>query len=187
MPLFQCTTVLAVGLSVILLFPTRVARGARHRTAAKSEEASVEPRSREVPYSCAVTQPPEPAFVPPPPYPDKVREGGFWFGSEKLWTRLRTDGVWHGVHTQTGYGDKLFLFSVDFDVKKTEGLRLTVTGRRRDAGAPPFIANAECCSSDMTRHYPFVVAGVDIPTAGCWEITAENQGDKLSFVVWVSP
>jgi len=31
-----------------------------------------------------------------------------------------------------------------------------------------------------------MVAGVFIPTLGCWEITGDYKGDKLSYVVWVA-
>jgi hypothetical protein len=32
----------------------------------------------------------------------------------------------------------------------------------------------------------FMVTGMELPTAGCWEITAEYRGAKLSYVVWVA-
>src|SRR6266540_3454085 len=32
-----------------------------------------------------------------------------------------------------------------------------------------------------------ILVGVDFPTLGCWEITGEYAGTKLSFVVWVAP
>jgi hypothetical protein len=30
-----------------------------------------------------------------------------------------------------------------------------------------------------------MLVGVYVPTPGCWEITGEYRGEKLSFVVWV--
>lgn len=30
-----------------------------------------------------------------------------------------------------------------------------------------------------------MLTGVHVPTPGCWEITGDYEGDKLSFVVWV--
>jgi len=30
-----------------------------------------------------------------------------------------------------------------------------------------------------------MLAGVYVPTPGCWEITGEYRAEKLSFVVWV--
>jgi hypothetical protein len=32
-----------------------------------------------------------------------------------------------------------------------------------------------------------MLVGVEMPTAGCWEITAQYDVDELTFVVWVAP
>ena len=32
-----------------------------------------------------------------------------------------------------------------------------------------------------------MLTGVYVPAPGCWEITREYDGNKLSFVVWVEP
>jgi hypothetical protein len=32
-----------------------------------------------------------------------------------------------------------------------------------------------------------MLTGIDIPGVGCWEITGDYEGDKLTFVVWVVP
>jgi hypothetical protein len=32
-----------------------------------------------------------------------------------------------------------------------------------------------------------MLVGAYVPTSGCWEITGEYKGEKLSFVVWVQP
>jgi hypothetical protein len=31
-----------------------------------------------------------------------------------------------------------------------------------------------------------MLVGIDIPAAGCWEITGQYKGTTLSFVVWVA-
>jgi hypothetical protein len=31
-----------------------------------------------------------------------------------------------------------------------------------------------------------MVAGIFIPTLGCWRITGHYRGEELSYVVWVS-
>jgi len=30
-----------------------------------------------------------------------------------------------------------------------------------------------------------MLTGIDTPTVGCWKITGDYKGEKLSFVVWV--
>jgi hypothetical protein len=32
-----------------------------------------------------------------------------------------------------------------------------------------------------------MIAGVDIPSPGCWEITGDDGGENVKFVVWVAP
>jgi hypothetical protein len=63
---------------------------------------------------------------------------------------------------------------------------LTVTGRRLDAEAPPLLASI----ATNAYHPDFgaaMLAGVSVPTLGCWEITGHYQGHELSFVVQVAP
>ena len=62
--------------------------GAIHDFAA---EAAVS-RSAKSSDSCPVTKPPLMAFIPPSPYPTELSAESFWFGTEKLWTELLTDG-----------------------------------------------------------------------------------------------
>jgi hypothetical protein len=45
------------------------------------------------PESCPVTAPQEPVFQPPAPNsPESPYPGGFWYGSNALWTLLPNDG-----------------------------------------------------------------------------------------------
>jgi hypothetical protein len=62
------------------------------------------------------------------------------------------------------------------------GAELIITGQRLDANAPPLEAEAPCC-------YPtrFRATGLYFPTEGCWEVIAQAEARKLSFVVWVEP
>jgi hypothetical protein len=60
---------------------------------------------------------------------------------------------------------------------------LKVTGRRLDGFAPPLLTLA------ATNAFPgpagAMLTGVYVPTPGCWQITGDYEGQKLSFVVWV--
>jgi hypothetical protein len=160
----------------------------------RSPQASPNP-----PDSCPVTKPPWMAFIPPSPYPTEVSADSFWFGTEKLWTELLVDGTWKGLPVWTAaeqgkneddsyrptgpaFRNKLVWWHEGYDWRTDDPL--TVTGKRLDAPAPPLYGRA---SNGWTNdsHHPFMVAGIFIPTVGCWQITGDYKGDRLSFVVFV--
>jgi hypothetical protein len=55
-----------------------------------------------------------------------------------------------------------------------------------DASAPPLHASK---ATNAFAHdiQSAMLVGVDVPTAGCWEITGRYGGHELSFTVWVAP
>jgi hypothetical protein len=147
--------------------------------------------SSDVPKTCPLTKPPDPAFVPPSPYPKEADSHSFWFGTEKLWTRLPTDGTWRGLPHYTPsdptFRQKLFFWRLGYSSRSGLKPRLTMTGRRLDASAPPLEADEANAGWQQDQEHPFMVTGVNFPTLGCWELTADYQGDRLTFVVWVAP
>jgi|SRR5580765_4410326 hypothetical protein len=156
--------------------------GSTQRAAFKSKSES--PRD-----SCPITQPPSKPFVPPAPYPNKITADSFWLGSENLWTRRSKNGLWFGYWTtnlELGkhkiYFDKVFWWRKGYDWRVESPPQLKVTGKRLDAPAPALYAGQ---TQPAFIKIPAMVSGVDIPTVGCWEITGEYKGDKLSFVVRV--
>ena len=128
--------------------------------------------------------------MPPASYKLDDDALGFWFGTEKLWLELPKSGVWEGWRgPEPGKGPrsgpltaKLFWWSVDYNPRRDGNPDLTVTARRLDGEAPPVLANEahNAIGSAMSD-------GIFLPTPGCWEITGEYKGQKLSFVVWVTP
>ena len=145
------------------------------------------PQQRSVPPASCRTVPPKEPFTPPAPY--ELGDGGFWLGSEKLWTALPKSGVvWGWAPRGPGHPDltaKTFWGSVNFNWKTEYPPELKVTGKRLDGGAPSLMANR------ATNAFPgpaaAMLVGVYVPTPGCWEITGEYKGEKLSYVVWVPP
>lgn len=143
------------------------------------------------PDSCPVTKPPAHAFVPPSPYPTEVMFGSFWFGTRKLWTPLLADGIWKGLPhyrpTDTSFRNKLFWFREGYDWRRDQEPALRITGVRLDSSDPPVVlserANAGWTSD---KNHAFIVDAVDLPTLGCWKLTARYKDGKLSFVVWVT-
>jgi hypothetical protein len=149
------------------------------------------PQRSVVPASCPVTVPAANAFTPPSQY--ELGEKSFWWGTEKLWTAILKSGeVWYWAPHEPGREQevqpltaKTFWASVDFNWKTEYPPGLKVTGRRLDGDAPPLL------TMTATNAFPgpaaAMLVGVYVPTPGCWEITGEYKGQKLSYVVWVEP
>ena len=141
-----------------------------------------------VPPSCQVTVRPTDGFTPPAPY--EVDPNAFWWGTEKLWTFVGEPAIWGWEPHKPGHEqevqpltNKLFWMSINYDWRAETDPELTVTGRRLDGTAPPLLVTP--------THNAFpgpgaaMIAGVYVPTPGCWEITGNYKGENLSFVVWV--
>lgn len=141
------------------------------------------------PTTCPITNPSNMPFTPPSPYPATPPSnyvGEFWYGTPELWTMLRTDGTWSSLpQSGVGYTQKVFWWRQGYDMNTEPNPKLTVTGKRLDAQAPPLSASsATNASADFGEA---MLVGVDIPTFGCWEITGQYNGTELSFVVWIAP
>jgi hypothetical protein len=80
--------------------------------------------------------------------------------------------------------EKTFWGSVDFNWRTEWPVTLKVTGRRLDGPAPPLLT-MRSTNAFVPGPTPAMLAGVYVPTPGCWEITAHYKGEKLSYVVWV--
>ena len=65
---------------------------------------------------------------------------------------------------------------------RTEG----VSGERLDGKSPPLEASSANGSyaEDMGSA---MIMGMNLPTAGCWEISGQYEDAELRFVVWVAP
>jgi hypothetical protein len=139
----------------------------------------------QVPSSCPVTRPSEPAFEPPAPYKEKLT-GQFWLGTSALWTKLADDGIWRGIVSPSGTRNKFFWWregwKSDTDLRANDA-GLIITARRIDGDAPlvraPRVTNAKLASGWA------MLTMLELPTSGCWEVTGNYRSDYLSMVVWV--
>jgi len=146
-----------------------------------SPALSQDGKPQPVPETCAVTNPLEHPFVPPRPYLASV--GVNWFGTDKLWTFLPSDGIW-------GQGEKTLWFRQEWGhyrrwIPDESALKLTITARRLDAPTPPPEISA---GPTFNRDWKaFMLGGINFPTPGCWEITGRYEDAEVQFVVWVVP
>lgn len=123
--------------------------------------------------SCPVTKPSQPPFLPPEPYPSGVF---VWVDSPKLWTDIPRSGTWLGLPHDTPadarFRPKLFWWSNGYDWRIGNPPELTITGKRLDGPAPPLSTDPHASAGwTNDRERAFMVAGIFIPTLGCWKIT----------------
>ena len=134
--------------------------------------------------SCPVTKQPSPPFVPPAGYPQYQTPQGFWYGSDSLWTMVSP----HPWRAGGNNGAKLTYYRRGFDWKSIDNLRLTVIGRRVDAFAPLVWSDGASSVSVGRSNAPggmAMMTGIDIPTTGCWEISAHYVNQTLTYTIRV--
>jgi hypothetical protein len=126
--------------------------------------------------NCPVTEPRP--FVPPTGVSaDALFGADSSHGNGKLWVGGLGD---HGVIAVAPDPDGSL--SMKFGWYRVTAGRLTITGRRLDAPAPPARSNVPDGYGDTG----FQSTAVIFPTAGCWEITGTVGSTTLTFVTFVT-
>ena len=140
---------------------------------------------------CPVTIPPDPGFVAtepkkanysehfpaPEPYPHGYpHEGMVWYGTDGLWTALSVDGD-HAPR-------KSVWWSSDFRGGIVEGEpEVWVTWTRLDTDKRVVIDNDGKATNAYTPEEGwFMIAGIDPPQPGCWQVKATYKGASLTYV-----
>jgi len=138
------------------------------------------------PATCDVTRP-DPVFTAPKPFPRTPPDnyGSEWYGSADLWTMLDRDGeVWGPwlYASPPALPQKTFWWSVDWKSADEPEPTIIVTGRRLDGPGSFTFGPGTNASADFGTA---MLVGIDIPSYGCWELTAQFRQSKLSYVVSV--
>src|SRR5581483_4327040 len=138
-------------------------------------------------FTCPATKPPDPPFVPPPPYEAIPDAGHFWYGSASLWTALPNKGVWSGLpyEKDQGYGNKLFLWKAGYDRQPKPQPDIILVVKRLDQAAP-LVSKRGGTNARFSGTWQ-MLTGVSFPTAGCWEVTVFHAGNTLTFVLAIQP
>ena len=141
--------------------------------------------------SCPITKPQQPPFFPPKPYratPPPLY-GGFWYGSDELWTLLKADGTWEMARDKHGLFDKSFWWRAGFDPRREQTPNLTLSARRLGVPGREIAASSGKATNgrrDDDDIGAFMLTRIELPAAGCWEITGHYRVRELSFTVWVT-
>jgi len=131
---------------------------------------------------------PDPVFVPPKPFlrTPPANYASDWYGSEHLWTMLAYSGeVWQGwvAATPPVLPQKTFWWSADWKHAAESEPTIIVTGRRLDGPGAFTYGPGTNASADFGTA---MLVGIDIPSYGCWELTARYRLATLSYVVAVN-
>jgi hypothetical protein len=147
-----------------------------------------------VPASCPVTTRPERPFIPPADYRngEELPKNFFWIGTNELWTGILEHQYWYWRPHKPGHEQdltqKIFWFRETYNWHKEPIPKLRVTGKRIDGPSPPLMnPQGPATNAIMDENHGAMLTGVYLPAPGCWEITGDYEGTKLSFVVWVVP
>lgn len=136
---------------------------------------------------CSVTRP-DPAFVAPSPYPAAAPPlyESEWFGSDALWTMINRDGeIWRFPQGPDHLFEKTFWWSLDWGGMRDEPVpALTVVGTRLDG--PGTFTAGPATNAARDDFGEAMLVGVEIPSPGCWQITASYGDAILSYVVSVT-
>lgn len=173
---------LAAAAVVVVAIGVVTQLGERRATAPVSGPGDVPSQATDVPIDaeCAVTRP-DPPFVPPSPYragPPALYESD-WYGSPELWTMLDPDG-----ETWTVGGQKTFWWSIAWAGAAADPEpAIRVRAERLDR--PGRVASEPGTNAIREDVGEAMLVGLEIPSAGCWEITATYRDASLSYVVQV--
>ena len=116
----------------------------------------------------------------------------FLIGTNELWTGIWEHQYWYWEPHKPGHERdltaKIFWFRETYDWRKESVPKLRVTGKRIDGPSPPLMnPQGPATNAIIDDHHGAMLTGVYLPAPGCWEITGNYEGTKLSFVVWVVP
>jgi len=104
-----------------------------------------------------------------------------WFGTDALAVLVNGDGRWFGLGPKYDYRDKLWWYSAAFQPGMESQMK--VTARRLDGDSPAARISRTTNAQGMAGGGWAMLMLVEFPRAGCWELTGEFQGQRLSFVV----
>jgi len=137
--------------------------------------------------ACTVTRP-NPPFAAPSPYPSSPPDDRHaWFGTPQLWTMLELDGeVWDAANASFPVGVKMFWWSSNWaGMREEQEPAITVVATRLDGPGTVMTDHATNVAADSLGGEA-MLAGIEFPTPGCWQVTAQYRGAVLSHIVWIT-
>jgi hypothetical protein len=141
------------------------------------------------PSACPITIARGQTFSPGPPFPQLESDSpSFWYGTDGLWTRLPTTGTWQRLpRNASGYRQKLFFWSRGYNGSIERARKLAVDARVIDMvnTSAYVVAGAPASNAELQGGWA-MVTDIDIPSLGCWKITATYGAAQVSFVILIT-
>ena len=108
-------------------------------------------------------------------------EAESWYGSEALAVILPDDGIWGITGPKARIAVKLFIWSAGFEPGMEENISIEIeslSGNVNDS----VVQNVSHAHAESLGGWTMLV-GIDFPSPGCWQISADYLGQSLTFVV----
>lgn len=113
-----------------------------------------------------------------------------WYGTEALAVVLPKDGIWPTTKPGNRISVKVFWYSTEFQATAERGfddgahMGFEARIRRLDSGPnDAVISGPNWAGLGGLGENWTILTGIDFPSAGCWEITAEYLDQSLTFIV----
>ena len=171
--------VLALGVWTQMVDEPRIRTGGPATSPADSPAMATE--------ACTVTRP-NPSFNAPAPYPASPPDDRYaWFGTPQLWTMLELDGeVWDAGNASFPVAIKMFWWSSNWaGMREEQEPAIIVVATRLDGPGTVTTDHATNAAADSLGGEAMLV-GIEFPTPGCWQLTAQYGDAVLSYVVWIT-
>ena len=110
----------------------------------------------------------------------KASEGFVWVGSPKLAAQVPKSGHWTGMGPKHDYRDKWWWWREGYRAAEETQPELMVLANRLDAPAPPVVIQR--ATNAITANLDLILAGMEFPTSGCWDVFASYRGEELKFI-----
>lgn len=104
-----------------------------------------------------------------------------WVGTKDLWTALPHSGVHESPRKSVWWSEHFPGGSVE------EAPPVGVRWERLDAHMPAIVAEKPGTNAHTAESGWFMINGLDPDAPGCWKVTADYKGHRLSYVYWNPP
>ncbi len=110
-----------------------------------------------------------------------------WYGSNLLAASIPKSGVWTGMGEEKSFADKFWWWREGFSASDEPKPDLTVSAIRLDGPHESVLITTTTSGRGVGGDWDAMLVGMHFPSAGCWEIRGNYNGNEaLTLVLKVS-